>query len=341
MKLTKADIQGFRCLEEVPITFDELTILLGCNSTGKSSLLRALKFFFEGDALEADDVFGRTGEGRVVVRLTFDSLTQADRKAFGKYALGDQMVLTCAWEGGEIKRTGRGLVFREFDSIRALSGRERTTAYKALREAKPELGLSVATKIDDVDAAMLTWEMEHPDQCDQCDQDAGQLFGYKSVGQSVISSRFKFVFVPGVRDVADETVERKGSILERLLSAIAEQRAAANEKLADFEQATGRSTRLLLRSLTDRLSKDLRSDSKITYGVMSRMQRLSLRLQAHLSKSVLRSLHFVEAKHKISAISGAKATASSGRSSLPRLSISPRRLRTSRLAVASARLCSS
>lgn len=41
MRLGEVKVQGFRCLEDVTLAFDELTILLGSNSTGKSSLLRA------------------------------------------------------------------------------------------------------------------------------------------------------------------------------------------------------------------------------------------------------------------------------------------------------------
>lgn len=266
MKLSKADVQGFRCLDAVPISFDDLTILVGCNSTGKSSLLRALKFFFEGDSLEPDDVYGRTGEGRVVVRLTFTDLSQADRDAFGKYARGDQMLLTSTWENGETKYTGLGLLYRVFDEVRAAEGRDRTAAYRTLRTSKPELGLPEARNMADVDAAMLTWEMEHPDMCELADQDATNLLGYKAVGQSVISSRFKFVFVPGVSDAAVEAVERKGSLLERILTAIAEQRAEANERLSQLEKETSEryaevieeSHGPTLRGLADRLQDHVR-----------------------------------------------------------------------------------
>lgn len=240
MKLRRAEIRGFRCLEEVDLGFDDLTILLGANSTGKSTVLRALKFFFEGDKLEAEDAYGRTGDGTVSVQLTFDGLTDGDRDVFGLYAQGQQLVLTRVWNVGDpdSKITGRALRYPDFDPIKAAAGRDRTAAYKALREARDDLELPAATNVAAVDAALLAWEMEHPDQCDVADADAAKFFGYASVGQSRLADRFKFVFVPGLRDAADEATERKGSILERLLAAIAEQRAQANEKLTSLEQQT-------------------------------------------------------------------------------------------------------
>lgn len=243
MKLRRAEIRGFRCLEDVSLGFDDLTILLGGNSTGKSTVLRALKFFFEGDKLEAEDAYGRTGQGTVSVQLTFDGLTDADRETFGLYAQGEQLVLTRLWTVGdpESRITGRARRNPDFKPIREAQGRERTGTYKALREAREDLELPQATNVADVDAAMLAWEMEHPEQCEAAEDDAGRFFGYGSVGQSRLADRFKFVFVPGLRDAADEATEKRGSILERLLAAIADQRAQANDELTALEEETRQS----------------------------------------------------------------------------------------------------
>jgi hypothetical protein len=86
---------------------------------------------------------------------------------------------------------------------------------------------------------MLTWEMEHPEQCvPSPDEDASNFLGYQGVGQRRLEERFKFVFVPGLRDATAEAVERKGTLLSRLLTAIADQRAHANEQLATLETKT-------------------------------------------------------------------------------------------------------
>jgi hypothetical protein len=70
------------------------------------------------------------------------------------------------------------------------------------------------------------------------ENDAESFFGSASGGRDRIAERFKFVFVPGLRDAAEEATERKGSILTRLLAAIAEQRSEADEKLRELLEKT-------------------------------------------------------------------------------------------------------
>jgi hypothetical protein len=79
---------------------------------------------------------------------------------------------------------------------------------------------------------MLAFEQANPERCEPVeDEDATQLFGYKSVGQSRLADRFAFVFVPAISNAPAEAIEKRGTILSRLLTAVAEQRAAANEGL--------------------------------------------------------------------------------------------------------------
>jgi predicted ATPase len=236
MKLVFAHVKNFRCLNDVTVDMGALTVLLGPNSAGKSSLLYALAFFFEGHELEPEDVFG--GKDDVVtVECIFDTLSDADRAVFGPYATGSQMVLRRTWRLGEDqKMTGRGRRFPGFADVKSSSGRERTAAYKALGDASPDLDLPVAKTIVAVDQAMLTFEQDHPELCEIVDdEDASQLFGYKAVGKSKLAERFPFVFVPAMRDAVTEATERRGSLLSRLLTAVAEQRAAANEGLKTIE----------------------------------------------------------------------------------------------------------
>ncbi len=228
-------IEGYRCLEHVTLDLGPLTVLLGSNSTGKSSVFKAMHFFFEEDSLTAEDVFSEHEPGHVTVQATFFDLTDADRAVFGVYALGEQMVLRRTWRDGDVKLTGRGLRYSGFESVRSLSGVQKRTAYKQFRDAQPDFDLPDVSRVDEADDAMLNWEMAHPDQCEASDDDASHLFGYPSVGKRKLSDRFKFVFVPGLQDAAEEAVERKGTILERLLTAIADQRSEANQGLAELE----------------------------------------------------------------------------------------------------------
>ena len=48
MRLTTLEVQGFRSLGQVKINFDRLTMLIGGNDTGKSSVLDLLDIVLGG-----------------------------------------------------------------------------------------------------------------------------------------------------------------------------------------------------------------------------------------------------------------------------------------------------
>lgn len=214
---------------------DDLTILLGGNNAGKSSFLHALDFFFNGGHLGQADVFDKS-DRTIAVEATFNDLSLDDRGAFTVYAQGDQMVLRRTWQDGDEKITGRSRRYPGFNEIRESPGTSRRRVYREFREANMEMGLKEATTVDTIEQELLTWEMQNPGQCDPVDEEAGSLFGYRSVGQRRLSDRYKFVLVPAIRDAASEALERKGTILQQLLTAIAEQRAEADEKLVGLEE---------------------------------------------------------------------------------------------------------
>lgn len=267
VRLATVNIKNFRCLEDVSVNMSGLTVLLGPNSAGKSSFLRALAFFFEGTPLDVADVFGGA-DHTASVECIFSDLTDPDREALGPYALGNQVVLRRSFRpGSEPTLSGRGRRFAPFEQVRSESGGKRTAAYKALRAERADLELEEAKSIPTVEQAMLTFEQNHPELCDIVDDPtAGKFLGYNSVGKSKLAERFPFVFVPAMRDAADDAVERPRSLLTRLLTAVAEQRAEADESLkaieddarVKYEKAISTSHAPVLKELADRLSEQIR-----------------------------------------------------------------------------------
>lgn len=76
MKLVGAWIQGFRCYENrTDFTFDDLTVLIGRNDAGKSSVLDALDIFFdEKEAPDGDDVCVHCASKEVRIACLFADL---------------------------------------------------------------------------------------------------------------------------------------------------------------------------------------------------------------------------------------------------------------------------
>ena len=228
-------IKNFRSIDELSLDFDELTVLLGANSAGKSTVIKALEWFFGEAEISNEDVRDKQADLELSVRVTFSNFTTSDREAFPGYTVGARMPLLKTRAGdGTVKLTGRGLVYRPFDEIRQASGRELTTAYRTLREQEPELNLPEARRQEDARSAMAAWEQDNPDKCEEDTTDATHLLGV--VGGGVLRQRFKFVLVPAQRDASEDGREVKGSALSRLLLAIAEQRSAATERMTVFEE---------------------------------------------------------------------------------------------------------
>jgi hypothetical protein len=233
VRLASARIQNFRCLHDVTVELEELTVLVGANGSGKSSLLRALDWFFNGGDLDVDDVW-RHEDVTVTVAATFADLTTADREALGSYATGETLTLWRTWSAAEgVKLTGRGLAYPPFEEVRKQpNATDLRRVYKELRDARPELELPPDRSQAQVREAMDAWETENPDALEPAEYSATHLFGV--VGQPKLNGRFDYVFVPAVTDVQHEVTGGRGTLLARLLERSPADQAEIAEKLEEI-----------------------------------------------------------------------------------------------------------
>jgi putative ATP-dependent endonuclease of OLD family len=56
MRISKVRVQGYRCIEDASIDFDDLTALIGAGGVGKSAFLRAIEWFFDDTTLDEEDL---------------------------------------------------------------------------------------------------------------------------------------------------------------------------------------------------------------------------------------------------------------------------------------------
>lgn len=236
MRLARAHIVNFRCLRDLNISFDEVTVLVGANSTGKSSVLHALDWFFRGGPLSSEDVHGHQQGERVTVGVSFTDFDEADRDALGAYVLGDEATFWRTWsaEGGE-KLTGKGRAYPPFVAVREHArATEKRKTYNELRDAQPELGLPKANSAAAVDEALVQWEAEHPDRLEDGRTDATHLFGF--TGQARLASRMDFVLVPAVADPDAETQDARGTLLRQLLDRALGEQSPMRERLDTLQE---------------------------------------------------------------------------------------------------------
>ncbi|MEV4184337.1 AAA family ATPase [Streptosporangium canum] len=239
VRIRRVRIQGYRCLRDVDIRFDDITTFIGPNGVGKSAVLRALDWFFNGTSgagLTDEDVWAAAQEKRISVEVEFSDLTDLDRTALGKYAAGgaETVRLWRRWENDTDKLSGRAMGYPAFDDVREPDrAGERNARYKALREARPELGLPTARSSQAVEEAMAEWERKHPDELVATELAADtHFFGF--AGQAKMTGLFDYVFVSADLRAGEEGRDSKGSIIGRILDQAVD-RTQAEKDLLDLQ----------------------------------------------------------------------------------------------------------
>lgn len=236
MKIQSIRIKNFRTLKDVTIPFCAVTTFIGPNGVGKSTVLRALDWYFNGkpgSLTENDCAFGETAE-KIEVQVTFSDLTEMDHEALGKYAPSGATTFT-AWkrrspDGSEmLSANAKGLP--EFNAIKATTAATaKKDLYASLRSSRPDLDLPTANTGAAVDQAITTWESTHTDQLiDAPEALQTNFFGFNSGGK--MSGLFDFVLVPADLRASEESTDAKTSIIGRILERSID-RAAADEEIA-------------------------------------------------------------------------------------------------------------
>jgi putative ATP-dependent endonuclease of OLD family len=242
MKIQSVRIENFRTLKDVTVVFDSVTTFIGPNGTGKSTVLRALDWYFNGKVgalTEKDCSFGATDED-IEVQVTFDGMTDKDREELGKYAPAGVATFT-AWKrrspDGSESLSANSKSYAPFNAIREKgSAGDKKTAYNELRASDASLGLPAWTNQDAASQAIVAWEAEHSDQLAEAPENLQtNFFGFNSSGK--MSGLFDFVLVTADLRAGEESVDGRSSIIGRILERSVD-RAAADEEIAKIVESS-------------------------------------------------------------------------------------------------------
>jgi putative ATP-dependent endonuclease of OLD family len=234
VKITHVRITNYRCLKSIELAVDAYTPLIGTNGTGKSSVLYALDWFFNGGDLTESDLHsgplteadeGRaenSADPRIEVEVMFDQLNDSDRRELGRYARGETVRLRKSWTmGGKPKMVGNSMQGPAFAAVRGADGVVKMRdLYKGLRNDLAEL--PTVTAKDDILSALTEWE-DRPANQERLvsveDDDVTHAFGF--AGEDVLARRFRLILVPAAVDIAGAIgTAGKGSVLSQLIGTL-------------------------------------------------------------------------------------------------------------------------
>ncbi len=240
MRLKRAEISNFRSIRQATIDFGDQTRLIGGNGCGKSSVVRALELFYAPakTTVARDDFFGRDETKEIEIALTFSDFSDLEKETFkGHITDAGEMRVSRVFAAGSGKNNGRyhgvQLAYPGFQPVRSAEKiKEKVDAYKGLLDTHPDLDQAAKTGAA-VDAAMAAWEAANPDKCKPV-RDDGQFFGFEGVAQGKLSAATACVFIPAVRDAAQDVSEGKGTPITLLMDLIVRSAIEARPEIKDF-----------------------------------------------------------------------------------------------------------
>jgi len=246
MIIRRIHIKNFRCIEEATIEIDRLTILIGKNGSGKSSILKALEIFYQPNAdYNEEDFYNRDTSRQIEITVYFGHLNESEQRLFGSHVDGDTLAVTkiLTWprgKGGQ-KYYGRTRRNPDFQPVRAASRvAEKRREYQELKATEnysdlPDLPGNASQAY--IEEALSQWEREHPEQL-QWVQDEGQFFGFKEVGEAKLERFTRYILIPAVRDASRDVLEGKGTVISELMDLVVRKVLADREDIRKLREET-------------------------------------------------------------------------------------------------------
>jgi len=242
MKIKSIHVKNFRCLKNVLLPCDDLTVLVGRNGVGKSCVLKALNFFYNTNIkVDKLDYYNNDTSEAISITVIFTDLTELEKKLFKPYLEGDELsiekVITYDPSRPVQKYHGTKYQNLEFEAFRNASGSGLRNEYNKLAEKSEYREFSKYQNRDLAEKVLEDWELSNRDKCKRI-RDDGQFFGFQNVGTHRLEKYTKFIQIPAVQEAGEEGVEQRGSIFEEMMEIVVKSTLATNEEIARLEMET-------------------------------------------------------------------------------------------------------
>ncbi|MFN9455041.1 MAG: ATP-dependent nuclease [Gemmatimonadota bacterium] len=251
MKIRKLRVRHFRSIADIEIECGDLVALVGRNGAGKSCILRALEAFYDsGGGIGVDDFHHRELTQPIRVLVSFSELNAEAQELFAPYMQGNNLdvELVVNTDNGRTSARYHGsrLSRAEFKSVRlAGTAGEKKAAYNALRSDAQFAALPAWQNQAQAMDALAHWEAVNPAGLVR-EQDDGQFFGFKAVGQGYLGRFTRVVPIPAVREASAVGTEGRGTPLTQLMDVLVRSTLEKREDVAAFKKKLQDDYRALL-----------------------------------------------------------------------------------------------
>jgi len=240
MRIANLRVVNFRCLAKLNVRFDQLTILMGRNGSGKSSILNALRTFFMPNAtITKEDYFNGNLDEPIEIELQFTDFTSDEANDLACYIQNGTMTVTkhISFNNETDRFTqeyfASSAQIPEFATIRQIDGaRNKINKFNEITSQFPglERGKSETQVLDQ----MANYEKQHP-ELTKLLESRGTFFGAHNVGGGKLDNYTKLVFLPAVKEATDE-VDGKNSSINKLLDILVMQKIKNRDDLIQFKK---------------------------------------------------------------------------------------------------------
>lgn len=234
MKIKHIQINNYRSIKNLDFDISDFSVLIGANNSGKSNILRALTYFFQGsEKISADDVFSffEGVETCVSVVVTFDSLSEQEKTTFKKYLLNDGTIIVrklcqvtkdgsnkmnCSnpFYSGWIEEPDRWYLLESaFDRLSSKEKREAEAA--TCTELSPLLEIDGRFSKENLREFQDRFIADHKSEIVFTGKfEDTPLLGRQNVAAGILP---EIIFIPAIRDLSDETKVNSKTLLGKLL----------------------------------------------------------------------------------------------------------------------------
>ena len=223
MIISRIKIKNFRAIKNLEMDFDDITIFVGPNGTGKTTVLEAIEIFFSDKKIDKNDFYKNKTDEEIEVSLTFKDID----KRFLEISPNGEIIRKISNE--ENKETYYAIIptNEDFEEISTMTSNEYKKQYKVLCRKYLDLPSELST-IDGMRKAIEKCEIENAEKFDK-------------VREKNISNDFlKFVDIISIQALKDpnaEIDESKGnSTLSKLINVVMEQNVKETKLIKDVEE---------------------------------------------------------------------------------------------------------